>query len=105
MIKELLDNEGYPTQECLKFIEEYKGATPIKDFLLTIEYLWWHSDMGFILHEKYRGKQKLELHTGGWSGNESIIEAILSNFHLTHVFMKYVMWKTGGHYYFIINQK
>ncbi len=95
----LLDSDGYPTQEYLDWIENYKYTDmPIMDFIDNLE--WYFDDWGFILKRKYNGRRKLELHTGGWSGNEEIIRAITGNIHLTAFKMKYVMWRTGGHYYF-----
>jgi hypothetical protein len=43
----------------------------------------------------------LELHTGGWSGNEDIVEALQNN----TLFWMMWWWKTerGGHYYFEID--
>lgn len=100
----LLDEEGYPTEEYLKFIREYSDCVmPILNFVEGIlQDGWYFGDWGFILHKRYGGKRKLELHTGGWSGNEDTIEAILSNIHLTHGKMKYLQWRAGGHYYFEI---
>lgn len=103
----LLDNEGYPTEEYLKFIREYNPCVmPIMNFVEGIlQDGWYMSDWGFVLRKAYKGKRKLELHTGGWSGNEDTIQAILSNHWLTYNTMKYVQWRTGGHYYFEINLK
>lgn len=99
----LLDEYGYPTDEWLDFIKSYvpNEQITISEFVDVMLRNGWHgADWGFVLHRKYRGKRKLELHTGGWSGNEEVIEAIKSNICLTHFKMRYVMWKTGGHYYF-----
>ena len=97
----LLDNKGYPTEEWLQFIKSYKPdkSLPLLTFVnMVIIDGWYMSDWGFKLSKKYKGK--LELHTGGWSGNEEIIAAIKSSMRLTHFQMRYVMWRTGGHYYF-----
>lgn len=99
----LLDNNGYPTDEFLKFIEEYDPKLmPIMDFIDVLRDGWHSADRHFKIGRKYRGKRKLELHTGGWSGNEQTIRAIKENIYLTNFCMSYVMWKTGGHYYFEI---
>lgn len=100
-----LDDHGYPTAEWLQFIKEYAPdeSLPLIRFIdMVLIDRWWMPDWGFKLHRAYRGVRKLELHTGGWSGNEETIEAILSNMHLTHFSMRYVKWTTGGHYYFEI---
>lgn len=99
----LHDDEGYPTEEFISFIKTYKPSEkiPLLTFVETVlPNVWYMPDWGFKLHRKYKGKRKLELHTGGWSGNEDIINAIKSNILLTHWKLKYVMWRTGGHYYF-----
>jgi len=98
-----MDDGGYPTEEFLDFVKQYEPdeSLPVMDFIeKVISTAWMHR--GFKLHRKYRGIRKLELHTGGWSGNEETIGAITSNIYLTHFKMKYVMWRTGGHYYFEI---
>lgn len=98
-----LDYEGYPTDEWLQYLRTYKPDESLPLLTFVKEVLvngWYMSDWGFILHRKYKGKRKLELHTGGWSGNEEIITAIKSNMWLTHFQMRYFMWRTGGHYFF-----
>jgi hypothetical protein len=100
---ELLDSEGYPTDGYLKFIENYTNETmPIIEFIYILMDGWYFGNWGFFLHKKYKGIRKFELHTGGWSGNDEIIRKILSNIWLTNFKMKYVSWRTGGHYYFEI---
>ena len=101
-----MDNEGYPTEEYLTFIRHYVPSEelPLMDFIQRYLIGGWHyRNWGVRLGRRYRGKRKLILHTGGWSGNEEIIREVLVNFYLTHGKMRYVMWKTGGHYYFEIN--
>ena len=101
----LLDKGGYPTEEYLEFIWTYTpDVMSIMDFLDILSNGWYFDNWGFKLHRKYAGKRKLELHTGGWSGNEDIIAAILNNFYLTHFHMQYVKWLVGGHYYFEIQE-
>jgi len=101
-----LDNNGYPTEELLEFIKSYEPdeSLSILNFVeLVLKDVWHLSDWGFKLHRKYKGKRKLELHTGGWSGNEDIIKAIKQNMQLTHFKMRLLEWKAGGHYTFEIN--
>jgi hypothetical protein len=102
----ILDDEGYPTDEFLQFIAEYKwDVMPIMDFVNVLQDGWYFGDWGFKLSRKYKGIRKLQLHTGGWSGNETTINAILSNIYLTHYLMRYVEWNMGGHYSFEIKEK
>lgn len=100
--EELLDNEGYPTEEYLDAIADFNMNDDIMEFIDILKEGWWMPDWGFKLHRKYRGKVKLELHTGGWSGNEEIIREIIDNMYLTYFKMRYVKWTAGGHYYFEI---
>jgi hypothetical protein len=98
-----LDEEGYPTEEYLQFIRDYEPTKlPIMEMVSIICENWYYGDWGWRLKRKYRGIRKLELHTGGWSGNEDIIAAIKSNIYLTHFTMRHVAWETGGHFYFEI---
>ena len=97
-----LDNEGYPTDEYLQMIQDYKPEViPIMDMVNIICENWYYEWVK--LGRKYGGVRKLELHTAGWSGNEEIIRTILSNIYLTHFKMTYRKWITGGHYYFEID--
>lgn len=88
-----LDEEGYPTDEALLFIESYDLKNRgVEDLLNFIGEIWYFEDWGFI-----RDGNKLELHTGGWSGNEDIIRALRPTFFWTFC------WESerrGGHYYF-----
>ena len=98
-----LDDDGYPTDEWLQYLKNYKPdeSLPLLTFVKTVLVDGWYmSDCGFKISKKYKGKHKIELHTGGWSGNEEIIASIESNIWLTNFQMRYVMWRAGGHYYF-----
>ncbi len=100
-----MDNEGYPEQEELDLIENWD----YKDFLGLLDYLeerWAYADFGFKRYWSTDDIQnmpiiKLELHTAGWSGNESLIEALLSN--KMFKMLWYTQWRRGGHFYFEIN--
>lgn len=67
----------------------------------------WQYDDYFIENwgldhiHKERPVLMLELHTGGWSGNEDIIKVLQKH----KLFWKMWWWKTerGGHYYFKID--
>lgn len=95
-------DEGYPTEEWIMFIKNFKYETmPIMDFVNLLRNNWWSPDWGFHLKRKYKRTRKLYLSTGGWSGNEETIDAIISNFWLRHL-MGYSQWNIGGHYIFKI---
>ena len=91
-----LDENGYPTEETIMRIERWNGKNVV-DFVEFIKEVWHWLDWGFEL----KGKRvlRLELHTGGWSGNEDIICALSNNI----FWMMYWEKSTrGGHYYFKI---
>lgn len=89
----------YPTDEQLGLIREYdlsnevtprSGPTPLIKMLREI----WHWPDYFRYADGF-----LELHTGGWSGNEDIIEALQGTMFWTLYWLKS---ERGGHYYFWI---
>lgn len=106
----LHDSDGYPTPEALKYLENwwfgwyegelYKGEfsecnkqniTALVNYLRKI---WHFADWGFVHNQ---AEKKLELHTGGWSGNEEIVPYLEKTwFHKVY----WTMSRTGGHYYY-----
>lgn len=87
--------DEYPDEADLERIKQW-DYSDIRGLLDFIQSIWWMPDWGFQL----KGKKvlRLSLHTGGWSGNESLIEAFQNN---------YVAWSLGwektlrgGHFYF-----
>jgi len=91
-------NSEYPSQKDLKYIKNYdlvkNGIVGLVDFICDN---WHYGDWGY----KKRLTSKtlwLQLHTGGWSGNESIIGAMMEN----RVFWMFGWQKSlrGGHYWF-----
>lgn len=51
-------------------------------------------------YERKHAILNLELHTGGWSGNEDIIQALQNN---KLFWVNWEMSRVGGHYYFKID--
>lgn len=96
-----MNRNCYPTEEQLNKIKSWDHRQEeVRDFLDYIESLWWAADWGFHL----TGKRvlRLELHTGGWSGNEDIIGA------LQGTMFWWLFWRKstrGGHYWFRIEPK
>ena len=93
-----MDKYGYPTDDELDKIEAWDIVED--GSLALVEYIrerWQYADCGYF---KVSGKRvkKVELHTGGWSGNEDIIRF------LKRQNMFWIMfWRKserGGHYYF-----
>jgi hypothetical protein len=98
-------NRKYHTEKELKEIQNWD----IKDahnLVNRLRDMWEYNDYfienwGFDHIHKERPVLMLELHTGGWSGNEDIVEALQKN----KMFWIMWWWKTerGGHYYFEID--
>ena len=85
----------YPTEKELKYIKRFKPGikNSFKPLIDHIQDIWHWPD-----YVKWDG-DILELHTGGWSGNEDIIQA------LENTMFWLLFWKAttrGGHYYFEI---
>jgi hypothetical protein len=96
----MLDECGYPLEEDLEKIRNFKGN--IRDFLKLIKECWNYADSnGFHLEEK-EDFLRLELHTFGWSGNETVV-SILNNTWFWCFYWQ--MSLRGGHYWFEINLK
>lgn len=103
-----LDADGYPTEAALAKIREWKIASS-QDLLALIRFigeLWYHrdgwSDDG-VQSAHLFGSTEIRYHqfsvsTLGWSGNESLIEALEQNWIAWHL-----VWhssRRGGHYVF-----
>ncbi len=98
------DQDGYPTVEELERVRTWYRDTSTDSWTLVayLQSIWWLPDRHVVV---YRGKEslfgrhvwKLTLHTGGWSGNEDIIDA------LKGTMFWYFHWqisRRGGHYWF-----
>ena len=88
-----MDSAGYPTARELRRIATW----PWTDFKGWMDYIhdrWAYADWGW--HVSTRGVYRIS--TAGWSGNESIVEAMMRNFGLwsTHWYSS----RCGGHYQF-----
>ena len=90
-------SDHYPSEPVLDF---FKGTSIKKygldKFIGVIEGEWWAADWGFKKTKRGR-KLYLQLHTGGWSGNEDIINSLERNkWFWIHLNKEMV----GGHYWF-----
>jgi len=100
--KPLFDKHGYPAGETLKAIEKW----PHEDgFVELMEFVGkaWNEDYGKVEKEEREGVMVYKFVTGGWSGNESIIEDLERNF----VFWSLCWLKSerGGYYEFEVEKK
>jgi hypothetical protein len=100
---DMLDEDGYPTHAALKIIElwPYDDKKGWFDF---INHLWWQPNFGWNegpeQHEwKDEKVYRYHISTGGWSGNETIIEAMEMNKNFLWT-MTWVQSRRGGHYIF-----
>lgn len=108
IIEDSLDDEGYPSEEYIKFIKDWEPKVcPFHDLFNSFLSAWRYKTDAYKIHHdsKVNGVTPVEFHTLGWSGNEEIINAIFENIYITHVFMRYRARETGGHYYFVLTDK
>ena len=97
MDEEYLDADGYPTEVALQRVKlwPYDDARGWFDFIKSI---WWAADWGWT-----QVNNAYDISTGGWSGNEDIIEAMRKNWGLWH--HTWQEHRRGGHYKFFIPEK
>lgn len=87
-----MSEDHYPTEETLEAIRSW----PIERIPELMEFLkkaWWNPEWGW----RQEG-DTYYVSTGGWSGNESLIEALRSNAMMWRCLMK--CERRGGHYEF-----
>ena len=96
----MLDKDNYPDEVSLKEIKEWDilkhGVQGLLD--LIEDNTHWKDRQ---IHQTGKRVIRYEYHTGGWSGNEDVIDALRHNFLFWLMFWE----KTtkGGHYYFRID--
>jgi hypothetical protein len=103
------DADGYPTKAELRRIRHWQclpaeGVFDFEGLLHYVATIWWHPDLWTIRKRRERagGRGKLirrySVSTGGWSGNEEIINALQDNRSFW-----WICWtesRRGGHYEF-----
>ena len=98
-----MDNEGYPEPHELEQITnwDYRDYENLIDFIESL----WHYDDAFkkewVKDDMDHEVLRVTLCTLGWSGNEDIIDALLSN--TLFKILWYVSWRRGGKFVFEIN--
>ena len=88
----------YPCDSELIKIKQFDIPDQTIELIDYIESIWHIPDWG-IKKRECKNCLILELHTGGWSGNESIVNALETTFFWFFYWQKSVR---GGHYYFKI---
>lgn len=91
--EEWQDEDGYPTDAALERIREW-DLDDYRGLIAFVSELWWMPSFGWRVEDG-----ELHLSTGGWSGNESLIDAMQANKHLFWT-MLWVSSIRGGHYVF-----
>jgi len=84
----------YPTPGILERIATWDNydLDGIEELFELIRNWWWMPELGF----KKIDRGHYELHTGGWSGNEQIIQALEKNEMLWEILLS--EYRRGGHY-------
>ena len=101
--KELLDEDGYPTNATLDIIRLWHWSDT-KGWFEFVKSVWyspsWGWSEGLEPHDYEKNKEVYRYHisTGGWSGNESIISAMNENDMIWS--LTWVQSRRGGHYIF-----
>lgn len=104
---EMLDDDGYPTDAALEVIQLWHWDD-IKGWFDFIESVWsagygrWiESENSYdkFTDEVLKNNLRYQLSTGGWSGNEDIIDAMHKNKSMLWT-LTWVQSRRGGHYIF-----
>lgn len=94
------ENE-YPSKEDLDYIRKFDiTQAPIEDLRDFVFSIWHWGDSFYKSNGRF-----FELHTGGWSGNEAIVDALTKASRGVFWMVCWRMSKRGGHYYFEIPPK
>jgi len=99
-----IDNDGYPTDEALEAIKkvEFKDAAQWLIDFGALKLPYSNTKILYRDDDIYGPCNIIWFATGGWSGNESIMDAVLSNFAFHHLYWR---WQSGGLHQFRIPEK
>jgi hypothetical protein len=105
MVEPTFDKHGYPTDETLEHITNWK-SDDYRNLMNFVQECWKYEN-GFrvsdIEDDCYGPCTQYELITGGWSGNESLICAMDANY-----FFRHTCWhlsERGGRHVYRIEVK
>jgi hypothetical protein len=102
-----MDKNGYPDPEELEIIKKWPelppghGSTSWRDLMTYVKERWMYADANYWTEgddSVNRRGYSISISTGGWSGNEDIIQAMESN--IMFWATCWVSSKRGGHYEF-----
>ena len=102
-----VDDDGYPTYDALEIIKLWHWDDA-RGWFKFIESLWAYHDWGWKEkdepHEFDNDKMvhRYYISTGGWSGNESIIDAMQQADFMWS--LNWVQSRRGGHYIFELRE-
>lgn len=105
---ELLDEDGYPSEAAVEIVEKWPWENQ-KGWFDFINSIWHLKSWGWSEQEEpHEWKKETMVHryhisTAGWSGNETIIDAMKRNFVLWQC--SWVQSRRGGHYIFELSQE
>jgi len=103
LLDSFLDEEGYPTAEALKLVEIWPWSQS-REWFEFIKSIWNYTEWGWKEKEEpHEYKEdtmvyRYHISTAGWSGNESIVNAMERNSMMWH--LNWVQSRRGGHYIF-----
>lgn len=103
-----MDEDGYPTELACERIKAWHWSDK-SGWLKYIESLWhlasWGWSEGDEPHDYKDGVtvRRFHISTAGWSGNETLIQAMKENTMLWH--LTWVQSRRGGHYIFEIDKE
>ena len=90
----------YPSDEELEKVRIWDAVKDPHGLIEFLKEIWHWPDWGVVCTGTR--SMKLVLHTGGWSGNESIVQALEENLMFFTLF--WLRSDRGGHYYFRIKK-
>jgi len=101
-----MDSDGYPDEQDLGRIVAFDSLHDPVGFVKLVRPLWSYPDRFVFTEGKSqtlgRPVWKLYLSTGGWSGNESLVDAMQEAGGGLWWFAFWLRSERGGHYWFEI---
>lgn len=99
---------SYPDESQLLKIKNWQAnnSNECRELMGFVKSLWWNPFSGWTESEGTDEHDKpvdvYEISTGGWSGNEELIEAMIGNWLFWN--LCWVETRRGGHYIFYVNK-